>query len=132
MTTTQGQQSQQTAPRAATKLTVLVADKDESIRNALGDLLEGAGYAVARVADLPEAEARIESTLEPLVLVVGNGDVVDEPGLQHFTVVAANPVTQHLYVYVNAAPEHVRIPAPGEIRATADNLPGEEPDELHS
>jgi CheY-like chemotaxis protein len=132
MTTTQGQQAQQSAPGAGTKLTVLVAEKDECIRNALGNLLEGAGYAVARLEELGEAEARIELTLEPLVLVVGNGDVVDEPGLQHFTVVAATAMTQHLHVYFNATPEHVRVPAPGELRATADTLPGEEPEEIHS
>src|SRR5262249_55437981 len=99
MTTTQGQQSQQSAPGAATDVTVLVADTDESIRNAVGDLLECAGYAVTRVEDLFEAEAGIESTLEPLVLVVGNGDAVDDPGLRHFTVVAVNPVTQQASLY---------------------------------
>jgi CheY-like chemotaxis protein len=110
MTTTQGQRAQESAPGAGTKLTVLVAEKDESIRNALGDLLEGAGYAVARLEELGEAEARIESALEPLILVVGNGDVVDEPGLQHFTVVAVNPVTQQVSLYFTHIPQQRRVP----------------------
>jgi DNA-binding NtrC family response regulator len=91
-------------------LTVLVADKDEAIRRALGDLLEDVGYAVTQVEDLREAEAHMESAVEPLVLVVGNADAVDQPGLQHLTVVAANPLTQQAFVSITLIPQRRRLP----------------------
>jgi len=87
-----------------------VVDKDDTIRKALRELLELAGYSVTLGDDMSEAEALIESELEPLILVMGNADTVDHHGLQHFTVVATNPVTQTAYVYLTVIPERSRLP----------------------
>jgi len=90
-------------------LTVLVVDRDEAVRSALGELLENAGYAVVRLEDLDEAETYLGAIPDPVVLVVGNADVVHQPGLQHLTVVAANPETQHAYVYFSPIPQRQRL-----------------------
>jgi DNA-binding NtrC family response regulator len=107
MATTRTQQSQYTSPPA---LTVLVVDKDDDIGDALQDLLQLAGYSVTLVEDMSQAEALIEASLEPLLLIVGNADTVDYTGLQHFTVVATNPLAQTAYVYFTVIPERSQIP----------------------
>jgi hypothetical protein len=111
---------------------VVVVASDATLRSALGEFLYEAGYAVSLAETLRDAEPFIDAAAGPVVLVLGDTHGGDQTQLQVFTVVAATAMTQHLHVYVNAAPEHVRAPAPGGIRATADTPPSEEPDALHS
>jgi DNA-binding NtrC family response regulator len=107
MMTTQSQQTQLTAAQA---VRVLVVDKDDNIRNALGDLRALAGYSVTLAEELREAEALIDTSLEPLLFVMGNVDTVDYTGTHHFTAVATNPVRQTAYVYLTVIPERLRLP----------------------
>jgi CheY-like chemotaxis protein len=111
---------------------VVVVVSNATMRSALGEFLHEAGYAVTLAENLREAEPFIDAAAGPVVLVLGDAQGADRTKLHVFTVVAATAMTQHLHVYVNATPEHVRVPAPGETRATADDLPGDKPDVLHS
>src|SRR5215472_2239341 len=95
---------------SAAAVTVQVVDRDAHVRNALRDLLELAGYCVTMVEDMDEVEAHIEAGMEPLLLIVGNGDTVDNAGLQHFTALATNVATQTAYVYFTVVPERSRLP----------------------
>jgi DNA-binding NtrC family response regulator len=113
-------------------VTVLVVDKDEAIRSALGDLLEDAGYAVAEAESLHEAESLIDASPEPLVLIVGDAETYEHTGLRFFTAVAANPVTRHAYVYLTSTPERANLPALVERFATLENLSGDLPVELET
>jgi DNA-binding NtrC family response regulator len=92
-------------------VTVLVVDKDDDIRYALGDLLQDEGYAVMKAETLREAEMLIDSAPRPTVMVIGDAEVVDYPSPQHFMAVAANPVTSHAYLFFMSTPERRRVPA---------------------
>jgi CheY-like chemotaxis protein len=108
-------------------VTVLVVDKDETIRSALGDLLEDAGYAVAEAESMHEAETLIDSSPEPLVLIVGDAESNGHSGLRFFTAVAANPLTRHAYVYLTSTPERDNLPALVHTVAEPKNVS----DDLH-
>src|SRR5262249_22855072 len=114
MATTCKQFAEKTRPA----MTVVVVDRDESIRTALGDLLEDEWYAVVEAESLFEAEAIIDAAPEPMVLVVGDAEMADRPGLRFFMAVAANPVTQHAYVYLLNTPRQNKLPA--LLRARGD------------
>ena len=109
--------------------TVVVVDRDEDIRSALGDLLEDEGYAVVEAESLFEAEAIIDAAPEPMVLVVGDAEMADRPGLRFFMAVAANPVTQHAYVYLIDTPHQNKLPkllrARGDVEASRMDKPYE-------
>jgi len=90
--------------------TVLVVDKDDTIRGALADLLKSAGYPVILVEEVDEAMTLIDRAPEPLVLIVGNTDGIDHAGVEHFTAVAADPMTQQAYLYFTVVPERRRLP----------------------
>src|SRR5215472_4083731 len=92
-------------------ITVLVIDKDEVIRTTLGDFLEDAGYAVIEADNFQEAESLIDAAPEPMVLIVGDAEVGVSTELEFFTAVAANPVTNHAYIYLTTTPERWRLPA---------------------
>jgi CheY-like chemotaxis protein len=111
---------------------VLVVDKDEDIRTALGDLLEDAGYAVAEAENLGEAETLIDSSPEPLILIVGDAETYERTGLRFFTAIAANPVTQHAYMYLTSTLERASLPALVETLARPENSNDELPYELAS
>lgn len=113
-------------------VTVLVVDKDEDIRTALGDLLEDAGYAVIEAENLKEAESLIDAAPEPMVLIVGDTEVANSRGLEFFTAVAANPVTQHAYIYLTTTPERWKLPALVQARTNLESPTIEEPYELVS
>jgi DNA-binding NtrC family response regulator len=113
-------------------VTVLVVDKDEDIRTALGDLLEDAGYAVIEVGNLEEAEALIDAAPEPMVLIVGDAEVGDSTELQFFTAVAANPVTSHAYVYLTTTPPRWRLPALVQVLTNLETPTVAKPYELAS
>src|SRR5215472_4287958 len=118
-------QFQDTAPA----MMVLVVDKNEAIRTALGDLVEDAGYAVAEAETLREAETLIDSSPEPLVLIFGDAEKYQHAGLRYFTAVAANPVTKHCYVYLTSAPERDTL---DHTLAQTENLSDDLPTELAS
>jgi DNA-binding NtrC family response regulator len=113
-------------------VTVLVVDKDEDIRTALGDLLEDAGYAVIEAENLQEAESFIDAAPEPMVLIVGDAEVGDSTDLQFFTAVAANPVTSHAYIYLTTTPERWRLPALVRVLTNLESPTVEKPYELAS
>ena len=95
---------------SAAAVTVQVVDRDDHVRNALRDLLELAGYCVTMLEDPGEVEDLIETGLEPLLLIVGNADTVDNPDLQHFTALATNVATRTAYVYFTIIPQRSRLP----------------------
>jgi DNA-binding NtrC family response regulator len=113
-------------------ITVLVVDKDEDIRTALGDLLEDAGYAVIEAENLQEAESLIDAALEPMVLIVGDAEVGASSELEFFTAVAANPVTNHAYIYLTTTPERWRLPALVKVLTNLETPIVEKPYELVS
>ena len=45
-----------------------------------------------------------------MLLIIGNADPVDHPGLQHFTAIATNPLTDTAYAYFTVIPERSRLP----------------------
>jgi len=92
-------------------VTVLVVDKDDDIRYALGDLLQDEGYTVMKAETLREAEMLIDAAPKPTVMVIGNAEVVDHPGPLNLMAVAANPVTCHAYLYFMSTPERRQVPA---------------------
>ena len=81
-------------------VTVVVMDVDEAIRGVLGDLLEDSGYAVVKVGNIYDAQTLSKAATEPMVLVIGNAEVPDDPGLQFFSEVAASPTRRHAYIYL--------------------------------
>jgi DNA-binding NtrC family response regulator len=103
--------SRRKRPPSFRGVTVLVVDKDDDIRYALGDLLQDEGYAVMEAETLPQAELLIDEAPEPTVLVIGNTEVVDCPGPQCLMAVAANPVTRHAYLYLMSNPKRHQVPA---------------------
>jgi DNA-binding NtrC family response regulator len=121
-----GLRSEDTSPA----ITVLVVDKDEDIRTALGDLLEDAGYAVIEAESLKEAESLIGAAPEPMVLIVGDAEVGAATELEFFTAVAANPVTNHAYIYLTTTPERWRLPALVQVLTNLETRAVEKPYEL--
>jgi DNA-binding NtrC family response regulator len=107
MVTTQREQAERSTPT----LTVLVVEHDDDIRRALVDLLEDEGYGVLEAKDLPTADHLMDAVAEPLVLLIGDADVVDYERLEFFTTVAANPATNHAYIYLSCTPKRWRLPA---------------------
>ena len=89
---------------------VLVVERDDDIRRGLSYLLKVEGYAVREAETLHEAETLIDAAPEPMVLIVGDADVVDYPDLQHFMAVATNPVTCHAFIYHISTPQRGQIP----------------------
>jgi DNA-binding response OmpR family regulator len=81
-------------------VTVLVMDVDEAIRGVLGDLLEDSGYPVVKVGNFHDAQTLSNAAPEPMLLVIGNGEVPDDPGLQFFSEAAASPTRRHAYIYL--------------------------------
>jgi DNA-binding NtrC family response regulator len=126
MATTCKQFAEKTLPA----MTVVVVDRDESIRTALGDLLEDEGYAVVEAESLFEAEAIIDAAPEPMVLVVGDAEMADRPGLRFFMAVAANPVTQHAYVYLLNTPQQNKLPSLLRARSDVETSMVDRPYEL--
>jgi DNA-binding NtrC family response regulator len=92
-------------------LTVLVVENDDDIRRALVDLLEDEGYGVLEAESLRTAEHLMDAVSAPMVLLIGDADVVDYERLEFFTAVAANPVTNHAYIYLSCTPKRWRLPA---------------------
>ena len=125
MATTWAKSLKETLPA----MTVVVVDRDEDIRSALGDLLENEGYAVVEAESLFEAEAIIDAAPEPMVLLVGDAEMADRPGLRFFMAVAANPVTKHAYVYLINTPHQDKLPellhANGNVEASSVDKPYE-------
>ncbi len=115
-------------------VTVLVVDRDEHIRCSLGDLLEEAGYAVFEAETLREAETLIDASPEPLVLIIGDAEVVEHAGLKFFMAVAANPVTRQAYVYLTTTPQRWSLPAQTQMQMQTkmENSPASKPFELAS
>jgi len=125
MATTWTQSPEKTLPA----MMVVVVDRDEDIRSALGDLLEDEGYAVVEAESLVEAESIIDAAPEPMVLLVGDAEMADRPGLRFFMAVAANPVTRHAYVYLINTPHQNKLPellqAHGNVEASRVDKPYE-------
>jgi DNA-binding NtrC family response regulator len=92
-------------------VTVLVVDRDDDIRYALGNLLQDEGYAVLEAESLHEAEMLIDAAPTPPVMIIGDAEVVDDPAPQCFMAVAANPVTSHAYLFLMTTPQRWRVPA---------------------
>jgi DNA-binding NtrC family response regulator len=92
-------------------VSILVVEYDDDIRHALVDLLEDEGYPVLEAATLRIAEPVIDAMEKPLVLLIGDADVVDAGTLEFFTMVAANPATNHAYIYLSSTPKRWRLPA---------------------
>jgi CheY-like chemotaxis protein len=113
-------------------VTVLVVEKDEVIRTALGDLLEDAGYAVVEAENLQEAESLIDTASEPIVLIVGDAEMGTSTELEFFTAVAANPVTSHAYIYLTTTPERWRLPALVQVLTNMETTTVDKPYELMS
>ncbi len=125
------------APRNASQIpspgvTILVVDRDEDIRSALGDFLEDAGYSVILAGTLTEAEALIDGAEEPMVLVVGDAEAIDRPGTEFFTAVAANPVSHHVYLYRTTTPERRRFLALVQTLSDLQSPTADVPSELVS
>src|SRR5215469_8980672 len=107
MATTQTVPTQRSSTSA---VNILVVENDDDIRHALVDLLEDEGYRVLEAATLRIAGPLIDAIVEPLVLLIGDADVVDTGRLEFFTMVAANPATNHAYIYLSRTPKRWRLP----------------------
>jgi DNA-binding NtrC family response regulator len=113
-------------------VTVLVVDKDDDIRYALGNLLQDEGYAVMKAETLREAAMLLDAAPKPTVMVIGDAEVVDYPGPQCFMAVAANPVTSHAYLFPMSTPPRRQVPALIHQLEEAKGLTIEKPFELAS
>jgi DNA-binding NtrC family response regulator len=107
MAATQTEQVERSSPAT----TVLVVEHDDDIRRALVDLLEDDGYGVLEAESLRIAEHLMDAVSVPLVLLIGDAELVDYERLEFFTAVAANPATNHAYIYLSCTPSRWRIPA---------------------
>jgi DNA-binding NtrC family response regulator len=92
-------------------VTVLVVDRDDDIRYALGNLLQDEGYAVLKAETLREAEMLIDAAPNPTVMVIGDAEVVDHPAPQCFLTLAADPVTSRACLFLMSTPPRCQVPA---------------------
>jgi len=92
-------------------MTVLVVERDNDIRIALVSLLEDEGYRVLAAENLRRADNLLDAVSAPVVLLIGDAEAADFGSLEFFTMVAANPVTNHAYVYLTTTPRRWRLPA---------------------
>jgi len=113
-------------------ITVLVVDRDEDIRGALGDLLQAAGYAVIEAENLIEAESLIDLATEPMVLIIGDAEADTPIGMEYFTAVAASPVTNHAYIYLTTTPQRWRLPELVQVLTNLETGAAHKPNELVS
>jgi response regulator RpfG family c-di-GMP phosphodiesterase len=118
--------------RPSSVASILVVERDEAIRTALATLLEGEGYHVIETETLLEAEPLIDNSPEPMVLIVGDADGIAHDSLQFFTAIAANPVTQHAYLYLTGTPRRERLPGLIEAMAALADPTIDRPYELAS
>jgi DNA-binding NtrC family response regulator len=107
MATTRTEQGQ----RSSAAMTVLVVEKDDDIRIALVSLLKDEGYSVLEAENLCIADSLLDAVSAPVVLLIGDAEAADYGSLEFFTMVAANPVTNHAYVYLTSTPRRWRLPA---------------------
>jgi DNA-binding response OmpR family regulator len=99
-------------------MTILVVEPDADIRHALVALFEDEGYWVLAAENLRIAEHLMYAFYVPLVLLIGDAAVVDYGRLEFLTAVAANPVTDHAYIYLSSTPRVWRLPELVEIHKT--------------
>jgi two-component system, chemotaxis family, chemotaxis protein CheY len=97
------------ALRLAPKCVILVIDDDESIRNAVAEILEMSGYAVATAADGVEGVELLEVGLEPKAIVL---DLMMPrmDGWSFLKRLRADPRYEELPVVVTSAVTGVRPP----------------------
>ena len=112
--------------------TVLVVEKDEDIRCSLQMLLEDEGYVVIVAHSLTKAEPLIDAAAEPMVLIVGNSEVVDYPALQLFMAEATKPATNYAYIYLTTMPEQQRLPELVRVLSTLEAQTMDMPFELET
>jgi CheY-like chemotaxis protein len=95
--------------RLAPKCVILVIDDDEGIRNALAEILEMSGYAVATAADGLEGVELLEVGLEPKAIVL---DLMMPrmDGWSFLKRLRADPRYQELPVVVTSAVAGARPP----------------------
>jgi hypothetical protein len=65
-----------------------------------------------------------------MVLVVGDAEMAERPGLRFFMAVAADPVTKHAYVYFIDTPHQNKLPALLRARGDLETSPVDKPYEL--
>lgn len=87
---------------------VLVADDDETVREATRLLLEDAGYAVAEAADGAAALGALRASAEPLVVLLD----IAMPGVSGVAILAAaaageERLARHAYIAWTASPRRV-------------------------
>ena len=121
---------QQQCRVSAPAMTVLIIEKEEDIRSALGDLLEDAGYAVAEAESLREAAPLLSAAAEPLVMIVGDARPVGQADLRFFTTIAANPVSKEAFAFFPETLERWRVPSLVESLARCETQGVDLPYEL--
>jgi len=120
------------AERRGTARTILIVEQDADSRRALVDLFEDEGYWVLEAENLHIAEHLLYAFFAPLVLLIGDAEVVDYGRLEFFTAVAANSVTTHAYIYLTSTPKRWRLPDLVELLQTLQIPTVERPFELAS